>query len=594
MTAYDEARRLAAHLERGRVARQREWRELARWLAPHRGGFEGEDMAPDGTRRNAGAFTLASTRALERGAAGMTSGMTPRGISWFEPDFQEAELWEASGAPAWLDAVDRRMKDALADGGFYQAIHCFNTDLLWAGCALLYCETGRAAPLRFECAQVGTYAVALDGEGRLDAVCRSRLWTPARLAALFGAGALSERSRAALEREPYAPVRVIHLVRRRNTGSGGNRSGGASGASGANGAGGSGNGKATVHRGASVLPWESLFWEDGGEDFLHTGGYAEMPYFFTVWHEGVTPYGTGPGDGALPDARQLDLMERHKLEGLAKLVRPPVQTPAGLRATVDLSPGAVNAVEAATLVSPILDLAPYARAFQFLQEELRTVAGRLEDAFMASVFASMPLDQRPSDMSATEFLQRRREALQQLGPVMSAYEPHVLTPLLHRAAAMLDRAGLLPPPPESLAPERTGGPLLMKMTFTSPLANALRQTGADATRALLQDVMGMAQVDARVLDKLDLDQAVDELATGLGAPGRVIRADADVLALRRERAEAQAAQQREQEALNAVQAAQGLASAARDMNSLGMDGMNGDGMSGDGAAHADAGAAGGL
>ena len=546
MTAYDEARRLAAHLEQGRTAREREWRELARWLAPHRGVFTGEDLSPDGTRRNPEAFTLAATRALERGASGMTSGMTPRNISWFEPDFQEPALWEASGAPAWLDEVDRQMKDALADGGFYQAIHCFNTDLLWAGCALLYCETGRAAPLRFECAQVGTYAVALDGEGRLEAVCRSRLWTPSRLAALFGEGALSERSRAALRREPYAPTRVLHLVRRRRTKNAASEGGG------------------NAHRGATFLPWESLFWEDGGEDFLHVGGYAEMPYFFTVWHEGTTPYGTGPGDGALPDARQLDLMERHKLEGLAKLVRPPVQRPANLRSDVDLSPGAVNAVEAQALVTPILDLAPYARAFQFLQGELQTVAGRLEDALMASVFASMPLDQRPRDMSATEFLQRRREALQQLGPVMSAYEPHVLTPLLHRVAAMLDRAGLLPPPPESLA----GMPLLMKVSFTSPLANALRQTGADSTRALLQDVLGLAQADPQVLDKLDLDQAVDELATGLGAPGRVLRADSDVQALRQQRAEAQAAQQEQQQALEAVQAAQGLARTAESLGHL--------------------------
>ena len=540
-TTLADARRLAAHLAQSRAARLAEWRELAQWIAPHRGVFDGEDLSPSGTRRNRDAFTAAAAQALLRGASGMTSGMTPRGLSWFEPDFQESALWEASGAPAWLDEVDRRMKNALADGGFYQAVHAFNTDLLWAGCALLYCETGEAVPLRFECVQIGTFSVARDDDGRLEAVCRARLWTPARMAAQFGPDALTAASRAALEREPYRPVRVHHLVRRRA-------------------------GARPGRLDARSMPWESLFWEEGGENFLHVGGYQEMPYFFTRWHEGVTPYGTGPGDDALSDARQLDLMERHKLEGLAKLTRPPMQAPASLRTPPDLTPGAVNAVPEQALITPILDLSPFASSFRFLQAELQTVAGRLENALMASVFASMPLDQRPRDMSATEFLERKREALQQLGPVMSAYEPNVLTPLLHRVAAMLDRAGLMPPPPQSLA----GVPLFMKMSFTSPIANALRQSGADSTRALLQDVAALAQLAPQVLDKVDLDQAADELAAGLGAPGALIRADADVAAIRQQRAQAQAAQLQEQNALNAVQAMQGMAQTAKTVSDIGM------------------------
>lgn len=540
-TTLEEARRFAGHLAQQRSARLGEWRELAEWIAPHRGIFDGEDTAASGTRRNREAFTQAATQALLRGASGMTSGMTPRGISWFEPDFQDGELWEKSGAPAWLDRVDRIMKDTLADGGFYQAIHAFNMDLIWAGCALLYSETATASAVRFECVQIGTFSVGLDDEGRLDAVCRTRLWTPARLAARFGTEALSGHCRAALEREPFRPVRVHHLVRRRDL-------------------------FAPGRSDARAMPWESLFWEDGGEDFLHVGGYREMPYFFTCWHEGVTPYGTGPGDDALSDARQLDLMERHKLEGLAKLTRPPVQAPTSLRAPADLSPGAVNAVPEQVLITPILDLSPYARAFQFLQTELQTVAGRLEHALMASIFASMPLEQRPRDMSATEFLERKREALQQLGPVMSAYEPNVLTPLLHRVAAMLDRAGLMPPPPRSLA----GVPVFMKMSFTSPIANALRQNGAETTRALIQDVLALAQADPQVLDKMNLDQAVDELATGNGAPGGIIRADADVRAIRQQRAQTQAAQLEDAAAQQTVQTAEDMARTAKIVSDIGI------------------------
>lgn len=505
-STFASCQALAAHMKSTRTPREGEWHELSRWVCPYRGVFEGEDTAPRGARRNRRALIQPVTRALLRGASGMTSGMTPRNISWFEPDFDEPEMCELSGARAWLDEVDRRMKSVLSNGGFYQAAQAFNTDLLWAGCGLLYAETSEATVMRFECVQVGSFWVAPDGEGRLEAVLRSMIWTPARLAEVFGRDRLSEGARARLERQPYEQLRVWHMARKRLPG----------------------------EPGKADLPWLSFFWEDGASSFLSEGGYYEMPYFFTVWHEGQTIYGTGPGDEALPDSRQMNELERTKLRGLSLLARPPVRYPSSLKQKPDLAPGGMTAVtDEREFITPILDLNPYARSIQFLQAEIQNVDQRLEQSLMASIFASIPLDQRPRDMSATEFLERKREALQQLGPVISAYEPNVLTPLLARVCSTLDRQGLLPVPPEALQ----GYPLPMRMEFISPMANAMRQTGAETTRALVMDVLNMAQADPSVLDKLDLDQAVDELATGLGAPGRLVRADADVARIRQQRAQ---------------------------------------------------------
>ncbi len=541
-----KARAFAAHLQSSRSVREEKWRELSRWLAPHRALFDGEDMAACGERRNRNAFTQMAQAALLRGASGLTSGMTPRNISWFKPDFQDVEMSEASGARAWLDEIDRRMKEVLAAGGFYQAIHAFNTDLLWAGCALIYSESSDETVMQFECVQIGSFGIALDGHGKLDAAVRAMNWTVERAARTFGKSALSQGTQSKLEKNPFDSIRVWHLVRPRDYRNPGKQD-------------------------AQSMPYESLFWEDSGNDFLHEGGYNEMPYFFAVWHESANPYGTGPGDDALPDARQVDMLERRKLEGLAKLVNPPVMADFRMKQEPDLDPGGLTWLDPQIAqIRPILDLSPYAHAFQYLQAEINTVGQRLEQELMASIFASMPLDQRPRDMSATEFLERKREALQQMGPVMSAYEPNVLTPLLHRLLATLDRAGLAPPPPPALE----GYPCFLKMDFISPMANALRQTGAETTRALMQDVAMLVQTTQSmdILDKVDVDQMVDELATGLGVPGKVIRADSDVAQIRQQRAEAQAAQMRQQqqmiEAQAAVQNAQGMANAAKTVNEM--------------------------
>lgn len=259
---FEKAKAFVDNLKGRRTGREEEWRQLAEWIAPHRGIFTGEDASPRHERRNRDAFTQIASQALLRGASGMTSGMTPRNVSWFKPDFIDGEMSEASGARAWLDAFDMRMKDCLADGGFYQAIQAFNMDLLWAGCAMLYCERGEAASLRFECVQIGTFWVELNEEGRVDAAAREFMLTPAIMAEKFGEEALSERSREYLKSRPYEPVRITHLARRREM-------------------------DAEAPPGKREMAYESLFWEEGGRKFLHEGGFYEMPYFFTRWHEGV-------------------------------------------------------------------------------------------------------------------------------------------------------------------------------------------------------------------------------------------------------------------------------------------------------------------
>lgn len=524
-----EARGLLNWMRGEWVMREARLRKLRLYLCPWRGRLD-ENGKRDWTETEMEMFTSSSADAVLRGASGMTSGMTPRSIAWFKPGFLDGGLAERSGAREWLDELNVRMGQALAEGGFYQAIQNFNIDLLWAGCGMLYSEEGKGNLLDFTCLAPGAYFVRVDTRGKIECAARKIRLSIGEAAERFGGDKLSEKARRKLAKNPLEEMLVWHMC--------------------------------WPDREAEKDPRRelkvaSVYFEEGGKEYLASGGFFEMPYFFTVWNEGVTAYGTGPGDNALADAMQLDKQERAKLEGLDMLVHPPSMAPAEMK-DVDLAPGAINFTSGQQIIRPILDLSPYAQSLASLQNEIAIVKGRLETGLMASVFSSMPLDQRPAGMSATEFLERKRDALQQLGPIMSAYEPRVLTPLLERVAMAIERAGFAPPIPEALA----GEPLFLKMSFISPMANALRQTGAETTRALFMDVAQMASMTGRMelLDKLNLDQMIDELANGLGAPGSVVRSDDDVAKLREERAKAQAREQEERALMGLAQNA--LASGA--------------------------------
>lgn len=545
MKTLAQATEICSRMEGVRNLRLDRWRELKRFICPYRGIFD-ERVTDNADARQMLRFTHAATSAVLKSASGMTSGMTPPGTSWFKPEFTDPGMTEQSGARAWLDRIDTLMKECLAAGGFYQAIQNFNLDLIWAGCALIYSETSQDTTLRYECPQPGTWAIHLDREGRLDAVMRHARFSARDIASAFGEGKLSERSKRLLEKQSQDSIKVWNLV--------------------------------CAEADNGPHPFASYWWEQGGQDFLGVSGFYEMPFFYTCWHEGVTPYGTGPGDQALADARQLDKLERHKLEGLAKIIDPPTQAPTDLKGRVRLTAGAINFVPERSTITPIIDLSSFAQSLPHIREEIKTVSMRLEDLLMASIFNSMPLGQRPAGMSATEFLERKREAMQQLGPVISAYEPNVLTPLLFRTIQTIDREGLTPPPPDSLA----GADLLVKVEFISPMANALRQTGAETTRALFMDVANMARASSNqeVFDKLDLDQIVDELSRGLGAPGSIVRSDADVQTLRTQRAQQaqamQAAQAQDSQVRQAQAQAQALeaqASAAQAIQGLDAEGF---------------------
>lgn len=511
---------LVAHMESVRQPRLNVWRELHEFIVPHAGVFDGEqreklNVLPNGSPQGS----------LRRGAAGLTSAMTPRGLPWFRLGFAFEEIAEMTHARAWLDVVERVTQAAMADGGWYQAVHAANQEFIGYGCMLLYTEQitrrdfdGRMRTMpNYSCCTVGSYCVALSAHGTLDTVVRTLSYTAQELKERFGEGVLSKGTQELLKKTPYKSVDVVHVVRP--------------------------NPKAQASKADNVsMPWQSVFYErEGGEGLLSTGGYTDMPYLYARWN-GLREqtYGTGPGDEALPDAKMLQAMEIKKLVGIDKTIDPPMRAPMGFRGDLHTTPGAVNPINSYENngLAPLYEVS-FVQALQAISADMTNVQRRIDDSLLASVFADPWFDQMPN-VTATAIITQRQQKAQLMGPALSAYENTVLSRAIMRTITLLDLAGELPPVPPPLDKHFALPKDIVSIDYISPLSQSLRATNAQATQALVMDVGSMAQMNPQVLDKLNLDQAVDELAKGVGAPGAIVRSDEEVATIRQQRAEAQA------------------------------------------------------
>jgi len=511
-----DAREAVDFLERQRSPWDEAWRDIAAYVLPRRGRMHGRDplRAPASDQqdtRGGRVIDATATRAVRILAAGMQGGLTSPARPWFRLRLADGADAESGPARRWLDAVEQRLYWALARSNFYQASHALYTELAAFGSADLYQEVDPERLTRFAALTCGEFSWACDAAGRVDTVVRRLLMTARQLAERYGEARLSTGTRRMLRKEPNRHVEVVHLVRPRAVRSPG-------------------------RDGNQHMPFESLVFEADGAagDLLHEGGFEEFPHLTARWDvTGGDVYGRSPGMDVLPDVKMLQEMARSQLLAIHKVVNPPMRVPTGFKQRLNLIPGAQNYVAPGQpeAVAPLYQINPDIAAVTRKIEDVRKA---VREGFFNDLFLMFAGDDR-SNVTAAEVAERGQEKLLMLGPVIERHQTELLDPLLTRTYGILRRAGALPPNP----PELEG--LEMRVEYVSALAQAQRMGAAQSIRQFAAEVTALSATAPGVLDKIDFEQAVDELASIGGVPAKVVRSDAEVARLRAAREADQAA-----------------------------------------------------
>jgi hypothetical protein len=513
ISTLEEARGAAAYIESQRGEWDSRWREVADYVtgAGYGGGSWQEGTARPEGRRGQRIIDATATRALRVLAAGLQGGLTPPARPWFRLRLADRGLMESAEVRRWLDDVEAALYAALAGSNFYQNSHALFTALAAYGSADMYMEADPQRVMRFCVVPHGDFAWACDAAGRVDTVVRRFSMTAAQAAQKYGSDRLSRTVRRLAAVQPYAPVALVQLVRPRA--------------------------RRDPRRQDSLnKPYESLTWEaQEPRRLLHVSGYAEFPHLCARWEvNGGQLYGHSPVMDVLPDVKMLQEMARSQLLAVHKVVNPPMRVPTGFKQRLNLIPGAQNYVNPAQpdALSPLYQIRPDIQAVTYKIEDVRR---SIREGLFTEMFLLFAGESR-SNVTAAEIMERSQEKLLLLGPVVERHQTDILDPLIGRAFGLLARAGRLPPAPDVLAGRD------LKVEYVSALAQAQRLSAAQGVRQLAGDVSRFAAMAPEVLDKIDFDQAVDELASIAGAPAGIVRSDEDVQLLRRERALKQAEQ----------------------------------------------------
>jgi hypothetical protein len=502
-------RRRTEELKKVRQPWEQTWGDLATYIEPTRLRLLSQQEGP---KSRAKIVDSTGTFALRTLASGMHSGITSPARPWFRLTTTDPDLKEFAPVKQYLSQVEKLMREAFEASNVYNAFHQGYSDLGQFGQSVGILVEDDDTPVRMIQLMHGRFWIARDHKGVVTTLYRCFRWSTQRVVRRFGYANVSQRVREKYDQGRYDEVFDIwHAIEPREK------------------------------RNPNMIdkankPYLSNYWEEGANntEMLEVSGFDENPLIGPAWEIAAEDhYGLSPGMVALGDVKMLQMEQTRKLEGIDKMVRPPMTGPTSMRNNpASLLPGAVTFVDDPTGKGFRAAIDVNLRIGE-LREDIREVQDRIKVSFYADLFLMLANMDGIQPRNQFEIAERKEEKLLALGPVLENIYTGQLKPVIDRTYAILDRRKALPPPP----PELQGQDL--KIEYISILAQAQKAVATGSVERLWSFAGNLSAVKPEALDKLDADQSIDVYADMLGADPSLIVTDEEVAKIRGARAKRQ-------------------------------------------------------
>jgi len=516
------------------------YKDLQEFISPRRGRFFEEDRSK-GTKRHQSIINSAATQALRVATAGMLNGTMSPSRPWFSLETFNPDIMEDAEVRDWLYKSELIIRSILNQSNFYNMAPVFLKELLMFGTSVMTHVDDFKDVARFYTHTAGSYYLGQNDRLEIDTIARKFEWPVIQIIKKFGLGKVTRPIKEAYDKGNYSQwYPICHIIEP--------------------------NESAKTRSQFNIdKAYTSKYWEPGADGlnsslggsnsiaqnkFLSEGGFDKFPAYAVRWDvtEGDI-YGTDcPGMTALGDVKHLQIEEKRKAQAIDKMVNPPLTGPPSARnVAVSGLAGGLTIYEGddqKQKLSPIYTVDP---RLQELRLDMDAVERRIANAFFVDLFLAISNMEGIQPRNQLDLSQRNEERLVQLGPVLERLHGEFLNAMVDRCFEQAAKAEILPPAPEVLQ----GSPL--KIRFISTLAMAQRSIVTSDIERLSSFVVGLAEANPTVLDKVDFDQSVDEYSRAIGIPPKMVRDDQVVAEIREQRAQEQ---QRAQQMAMAQQVAE--------------------------------------
>ena len=516
----DLLQRLTA-LESGRGTYNAHCQDLAEIMLPRRADFTTEQV--EGAKRTEKQFDGTPMQAARALAASIDGLLKPKTQPWFKIKTDDDALNELDIVKEWLEFAETRVRNAIYSprARFLQRSAECDLDLVVFGTGVLYVGDDPAqSRLLFRCYHLREIYLCENEKGDIDTVFRKFKLTARQAVQKFGKDKAGKKASDALQaNKPDEKIEYVHIVMPRDD---------------------PGYGYLDNRPPKMQMPWASLWIERAEKRVIGEGGFLELPYVIPRWDTAADEvYGRSPGMIALPDAASLQQIGKTLLKAGQKAVDPPLFVPSeGMKSPRRTRPGGQTYYDVSLMQRtggrpPVFPMETGANIplGREMQNDIRI---QVQRAFFNDLMR-LPVD--GPQMTATEILERKEEYVRVLGPVFGRLEADYTGATIDRVWAILARAGVFGAP-ETIPEELQGRNV--RFEFTSPIARAVRKIEAAAVSKSFQEVLPMAELKPDVMDNFDEDAIARGVADANGVPQKWMRPVREVMAIRDERAKAQA------------------------------------------------------
>lgn len=494
------------------------YRELSDYHLSHRGRFLTSDRNK-GYKRNTKQINNTSRMASRTLASGMMSGITSPARPWFRLSSGESDLDDFQSVKLWLHQVQQIMYKVFSQSNTYNSLHQLYSELGVFGTAAMGIFHDFENVIWCNPYTVGSYMIGLNNKNVSDTFYREYEITVAQTIKQFGIENVSQSVKELWEKgNSEAWVKIVHAVEPNDDR----------------------DGNSPLARDKA---WRSVYYESkcgskDGDKFLRESGFDDFPFVTPRWDVTAEDiYATDcPGITSLGDTKALQLAERRKYQALDKVVNPPLQGPSSLKNKLNGGSVGPNDIiwhdqNGDGLRSVYENFRPDINA---INQEIVRVEGRISRSFYEDLFLMLAQSDR-RQMTAREVAEKHEEKLLMLGPVLERLHTELLDPLIDRTFSILQKNGVLPPPPAELQNRE------LNVEYVSVLAQAQRLVATGAVDRLLGFAGQLSPIWSEARHKVNATRAIDEYAESLGTDPSLIRSEDEVAALMA--AEAQQMQQ---------------------------------------------------